>query len=40
MMVVRDVRKNEFKTDLNDDGSNDNADVGFDIEMPDEINND
>ncbi len=39
MMMVREVRKNEFEADFDDNNSDDEADIGFDIDMPDEINN-
>lgn len=38
VMVVREVREDEFSADFDDKEGNDKADVGLDVKMPDEIN--
>lgn len=39
VVVMRDVGEDEFEADFDDNDGDDEADVGFDIDMPDEINN-
>lgn len=37
VMVVGDIRKNEFQADLDDDGGDSDADVGLDVDIGDEV---
>ena len=34
MMVVRDVREDKFEPDFKNNDSDGNADVGFDVDLP------
>ena len=40
MVVAREVRKDEFEADFEDDESDAEAEVGFDVDVPSEVNHD
>ena len=37
MMVMREMGEDELEADFDDDDGNDQADIGFDVDLPDEV---
>ena len=38
MMMVREVRENKFETDFDNENGDNEANISFDIDVPDDIN--